>query len=429
MRNIRTIVLVAGLVAGPWAVEVLHSQLNDPYQGIPAGYDFPADQSTLLRFRDTNDVAGMRRHAWMVFAGFTQPAATGEALWETWYTGVATFAPGERAKNQPRRIQHLFNAPRQLQTASNLFALGNSLLSFTLFNLPAYNFIESNHLYRRAELDRLRKALPADTPVAQRQITPFPPDSVALKTIWWIVKKDQRTCLPVWDGIPPGPNGQPGNPNGEYFYTQFGRWVLVDPLSHSIKPEESARTTCLGHTVRAHVVPLEKFYSFPLDQTALNSINSEIGNVIPPLVNPLGLKPSVGDYAVLVAMHCTTKEIPDWVWSTFWWHDRPEAGRFAADRPPAVTGVWRNYLMNVAYSTTTPLEPDSSPHIAFNPWIEAELTDGVQSNCMACHARSVWCPNSSDRFTVRRGEPDPNDPLFKNGIQLDFIWSIAIEPQ
>ena len=424
MRIKRIGVATVFLVASACAVKLPRAQTKDPYQGIPAGYDFPADQSTLLRFRDTNDVIGMRRHAWMVFAGLTQPVATGEALWETWYPGRETFAPTAPSPARPRRIEHRFQVPRQFFGGQRVFALGNSVLSFTLFNLPAYSFIRNNLLYQPAQLKRLLDALPADTPIAQREMAPFSPDSVALKTVWWIVKKNLKTPVPVWDGEPTGPNGQPAQRNRAYDYTQFGRCALVDPLNHEVKPDETEITDCNGKRVKAHVVTLDKFYRFPLDQNAINTIDNP-----PPLphVGDRNTIPEVGDYAVLVGMHCTTKEIPDWVWSTFWWHDKPDDGPFATDRPPAVTGVWRNYLMSVSYSMTTPLEPDGSPHIAFNPWLEGPFSDGVQSNCMTCHVRSVWPSIDEDRNKVRRGEPDPNDTLFKNGIKLDFIWSFAIE--
>ena len=41
----------------------VHAQ--DPYTPIPPGFDFPADNATLERFRKTENVAEMRRHAWL----------------------------------------------------------------------------------------------------------------------------------------------------------------------------------------------------------------------------------------------------------------------------------------------------------------------------------------------------------------------------
>jgi hypothetical protein len=93
-----------------------------------------------------------------------------------------------------------------------------------------------------------------------------------------------------------------------------------------------------------------------------------------------------------------------------------------------VTGVWRNYLMDVAYSEDTPREYDGTPNSAFNPWLEARFQRGMASNCMTCHHRAVWTPV---RFLpVTRGRPQANDPAFANDkMNLDFLWSLAFESQ
>jgi hypothetical protein len=136
-----------------------------------------------------------------------------------------------------------------------------------------------------------------------------------------------------------------------------------------------------------------------------------------------------GDYAVLIGMHLTTKEIPDWVWGTFWWHDRPNDGPFAANRPASVAGVWRNYLMDVAYSMETPREYDGTPDAVFNPYLEAGFPDGLASNCMTCHQRAVWPSGPGDFLPVTRGARPANDPVFRNSTKLDFLWSISLESQ
>jgi hypothetical protein len=135
-----------------------------------------------------------------------------------------------------------------------------------------------------------------------------------------------------------------------------------------------------------------------------------------------------------VATHLTTKEIDDWVWATFWWHDRPDAGPFAADRPATVTGAWRNYLMSASYDVNLPREADNSPHITFNPWLEAPFPDGghgggVVSNCMNCHNRASH-PVLGFR-PIFRGNPDlNNDPTFAAGrLRADLLWSIPRQAQ
>jgi hypothetical protein len=147
----------------------------------------------------------------------------------------------------------------------------------------------------------------------------------------------------------------------------------------------------------------------------------------------LGRDLEEGDQLVLIAMHATTKEIPEWTWMTWFWHDRPDAGARGADRLPAVKGVWRNYLMEVAFDATLPREPDGSPHIAYNPVLEARFPNGILSNCLACHRRSTW--PQEEFLPITRGAnavdkslfpPDGKDPAFSDDkLRLDFMWSIG----
>jgi hypothetical protein len=175
-------VLTVGLAASVW----LSAQTTA--QPIPAGFDFPADEATLVRLRDTIDVAGMRRHAWLVFAGMTRPTATGEAIWETWHSAAETFRPPNAPPPPgPRRPQRDFVAPRQLQRVGPTPppAPGHSLASFTLFNDDLKRFVHDKQLHKKATLKAINDAFPASTPVADRKIPDFPRTAVALKTVWW----------------------------------------------------------------------------------------------------------------------------------------------------------------------------------------------------------------------------------------------------
>jgi hypothetical protein len=131
----------------------------------------------------------------------------------------------------------------------------------------------------------------------------------------------------------------------------------------------------------------------------------------------------------LVALHYTTKEIPDWVWATFWWHDKPNDGPFAAHRPDQVGGVWRNYLMDTAYSMDTPREADGKPHAVYNPWLEARFRNGTVSNCMTCHRRAIYSglPKDAAFLPVTRGTPPAGDARFTDATKLDFLWSVMFE--
>ena len=385
---------------------------NVVYKPIPPGFDFPADEATLLRFRDTDNVSEMRRHAWFVFAGLTQPAPSGEALWETWFPEADTFQAGPTPAGQ-RRFKRRFKPPRQLfdPKQAQPAAPGASLLSFVMFNKDAHDWIRSNNFYRQPQLDIINNGFPAGTPLADRKIKDFPREAISLKLVWWRIKKDTITPMPVWD-FQPTQSDAMGNPN-----SKWKRIVGVDPTRRTIPPEE---TTSLsypeGSSARtANVVSIHDFYHFVVTS---DNVDSFIGV-------PENERPQTGDAVALVGMHFTTKEIPDWVWATLWWHDRPDNGPYAADRPAVVRNVWRNYLMDVAYSMDTPREYDGTPNSCYNPWLEAPLSNGMQSNCMTCHQRAMWEPI---RFLpVTRGSLAPDDPIFENKTKVDFLWSIPLQ--
>src|SRR6202008_1202183 len=130
------------------------------------------------------------------------------------------------------------------------------------------------------------------------------------------------------------------------------------------------------------VVPLRTFYHIRL--TAADSANySEFAETsgddvgqgnqgdsasVAAMVRP-------GNIALLVAMHVTTKEISNWTWQTFCWS--PDAGGSIKEggRPASGRGVWRNYLMTVAYSMVNPPPaPAGAPNISFNPYLETNLS-------------------------------------------------------
>jgi hypothetical protein len=389
-------------------------------QPIPDGYDFPAEQSALLRLRDSNDVAGMRRHSWLVFAGMTEPTSTGEAVWETWYSGGETFGAAPPQGLADRQLQHKFQVPRQFRESGlHPQAIGASLASMTLFNEELRTFVRQKKLYLRSTLKSINDSFSPETPVDKREIPEFPNRAIALKTVWWIVKRQGMTVMPIWDA---GLN--PPLPGGNDFPT-WKRCVAVDPNRPTIPAGETKTSSCNQASPAAlTVVPLASFYHFSLtaeDISALRDLNVFIPN--------LDDTTAAGDFLALIALHYTTKEVRDWVWATFWWHDKPSDGTFAANRPSEVKGVWRNYLMDTSYSMDTPAATDGGPHAAFNPWLEARFRNGPMSNCMTCHRRAVFSGQSSDGnfLPVTRGAPAANDPRFVGATKLDFLWSVLLE--
>ena len=403
------------LAAGPAA-----AQQN--YEPVPPGFDFPADEAMLLRFRDTQNVPEMRRHAWYVFAGLTQRARNGEAIWETWFPSPVTFS----SVPQPPGPQPLgpagagpvrpFALPRQFTRGNGPApqAIGESVLSFVMFNKEGNDHIRTNQFNLQSALEALNKAFPAGTPVEKRDIKPFPRTAMSLKLVWKLVKATGLTPIPVWDNKPTRADAQ-GNPE-----TSWSRVVAVDPARTDISPAETADVFLNGVSFpKSRVVSMNRFYNFRITEKEIAAISAIDENA------------KVGDFAVFMALHYTTKEIPEWIWSTFWWHDEPDNGVFGSDRPTIVPGVWRNYLMDTAYSMELPREYDGTPNAVFDPYLEARFRGGLGSNCMTCHQLARWTSSGTQLpfLPVTRGAKALNDPFFQDSTRLDFLWSIVYEAQ
>jgi hypothetical protein len=436
MRGIN--VMLTSLAVGVLTSATLLPQgPGDPHLPVPRGFDFPADATELLAFRDTGNVEKMRRHSWMVFAGITQPAPGGEAIWETWWPSDQTFstaaplaAPGRRPGF--RELRQTLSPQRGTAAAQ---AIGASQLSFVMFNSVAHDFIRRKKLHLSSTLDDFRAAGSAD-------IEDFPKEAMSLKTTWWPVAQSGLTPLPVWDNEPTRPitegapnQGSPPARIGNIPFT-WKRVVAVDPSRDTIPPGETATVKFFNPTAAnplsapkidrrgSKVVALRQFYSFKLTAEDISRSSAVLDDVFRPV---LGRGPNPGDAVALVALHYTTKEIDDWVWSTFWWHDVPDAGPYGTNRPSQVQGVWRNYVMDTTFSMDTPREGDGKPNAAFNPWLEARFSNGVLSNCMTCHQRAVWPPVAF--LPVTRGALPAGDPFFANRTRADFLWSVVLESQ
>lgn len=321
----------------------------------------------LLALRDRGDVAAIRAHGWQTWAAL--PSA-----WDAWTPTERLFG-GAAATAHPR-----FRAPRPFRIGDRIEAETASAMFDVRFNASAAAHIRTHHLDRHDSLVQLA-AFPA-----------FPTDAIAVKLVWFPIHARGLTAMPIWDGDPANADGD-GNPDRSWH-----RAIAVDPSRDAIPDGETADG--------AHVVPLAAFLHRTLDADDLATARQASGDATL----------EVGDFVALVAAHVTTKEIPDWTWETFWWHDHPDEGAFAAGRPDAIRGAARHYLMDVVFST----EPAS-----FNPWLEARFPNGMHSNCVTCHQRAVV--GAADYLPVTRGRLRGDDPYFIGHVPTDFMWSIALE--
>jgi hypothetical protein len=254
-----------------------------------------------------------------------------------------------------------------------------------------------------------------------RDIPGFKNTSVVVKTLWRVVSDDSPAILSVLDLPPANPTVEqrkhlqpipPGVPNTD-------QWQCVGVLT---KPgaDDGYAGKC------GEVVTIDDFFHIPLDQTSLNLMTSEVFHS--------KQRHGTHAYAILIGMHITTKEIPNWTWATFWWGDRSEHKIYSCDRPPAlrIQRRWRRYAMDVAYDMNRPQPAPGVPKICFNPFLEGVIPDGTVSNCMTCHRRAARGIVGSDSLSVFRGIIQKGSPVAfpnPNIARTDFLWSVALNSQ
>lgn len=370
---------------------------DDNYIGIGEEYFFPANETSLEHARSSDDIVTQREHMWKLWLAINKEAPSGGPIWETWFSADHVFRP-ESVREIIRNPSLKFEKPRQFigLPSGGTEAVGQSQFASVLFNEEAHNFIRTEKLFLSSTLNNLNQSMTdSGIPISERDISHFPPDATVLKTVWLIAKANSRTPIPVWDFTPTQAN-QDGNP-----VSTWSRQVMVDTTGIYIPPD-----TIDGGR---RVVSIEDFYSVEVTST----------NV------PRGANP--GDKMILVALHVTTKEIKDWVWGTFWWHDKADLGPFAFNKNQKIKGVWRNYLMDVAFDSDLPREFDGSANAVMNPYLEAGFEMGLSSNCMTCHRKSAWPIQTF--LPIEQGEISTSDPRFSNRLRLDFLWSLGMRAQ
>lgn len=298
--------------------------------------------------------------------------------------------------------------------ADRLAHIGDApIITFVHYNRAAYGHIRRQRLYSAATLRALVRR-------GVRQIPPFPKAATVMMTGWWPVAAHEATPLPVWDSPPPG-DPVPRD------YVSWPRIVVVSADSHATAPKRIAFAGRDFADPRG--VEISRFRHVRVDAAMARRLMADTGArkaALIALERPL----IAGDQLVLVAMHLLSYARPGGQWSTFWWHDQPDRGRFAQDRPAGLPAPWHNYLMDQTSDAARPAEPDGSPRICFNPWFEARFPDGGNggghvSNCVACHARASF--PRTDFLPIRRGVPDQaRDPAFAPGrLRTGGLWSLG----
>lgn len=442
---------------------------------FPKGFDYPASSLTLEQMIKERDFAGVRKHGWYLWAGINQPGRNGWPIWRSWYIATQVFAllpngldpeegdqivplakglslQGHNANNSSPPISYpipFYTIPQvirdkyktQLQDVAlaadvadgeNFQNNGDLMLVSEAYTTEAYQFIRKQKLYDSATLNALMYAGNNDIPQLPRR-------AIVLKHMYWPVKQDGLTALPVWDN-PPSIDSY----TGFEIQNQWPRAVAIDPNRKTIPFRELADVAFLygvrqpdgvtplgpNNYEQVKVVSINDFYHKEITQTDYDALSVN-DKILLDLCfywahNRLF---KVGDYVVANASHIITKEITYWTLQSAWWSDKPNVGKHSTDRPdiPQAIGPWKHYLLTTAYGISVKPAGDQLP-VSFNPYIEL-ASHPIQTNCRNCHVRAAWPsgsylalpvpPNPDSTFNIMYG-----NTIFKDLLRSDFLWTI-----
>ena len=426
---------------------------------------FPASETTVNGWVYSNDERAIFRHGWDIWAGLTQPVGvvdgTPVRAFETWATtsnmlyrmksGQTLMEAAKSLAPSPPPVLEL-GLPRQFRGLSKLRkfkllsreAIAKSNVGDTnifvsvAYNPPAAKHAIGNKLFLQSTLDTLLKE-------GYTEIPNFPNNSITIKPVYKVIPKDTPNGIytfPGWPGTP--------NPAITFPESDWNSCVYVD-IKGSGAGGDRIDAGCKGRNAQ-NTFFLSNFIHQTLSQQDAQYLKTQ-----------LGLNAKEGDYAILVGMHVTTREIKRWVWQTFWWSanaDKPYApssGIIAAARPlQYLDAASRHYAMAVSYNMVAPAQSITGGHnvgasvIGYNPHLEAGFDPsvfqivrpingtikneyGVQTNCMTCHNLALYNPKTDYSVDGGAKRESPygsdyymslTDPTFNGTLKLDFAWSI-----
>jgi hypothetical protein len=283
----------------------------------------------------------------------------------------------------------------------------------TIYEMTFFNEVASEYI--RTEALRIRST--TDVMLSrQRRDIEFPQGSVAVKTFWRHMDSD-RIDIRKWD------------------------WNAIGTREQL--PMNLLSTRCVTkEKIDGCVKAADSFYTIRVQNPG--DFGCPSGAACPRLKK--------GDLLLLVAMHIASKQMPEWLWATFWWRDSDaRSGDFwtcdDAQRKEALNQVplpWSNYSMDVTASFTMekPMRPrnpqDASCGIpgeigngnqwlaAYNPFVEAFFRRGLKSSCIDCHSRASTNRATTPFDTVPAINAPPGPALrdLEGHLRLDYMWSL-----
>jgi len=434
--------------------------LPDP--GI-TGFRFPEEEATILRWVKSHNQGALAAHGWGLWTALTQWSGQvfeGQQLrvFETW-KDPTDFAPPQAtgpahafSARAIRRIPRRFVIP-QLET-DLIVAEGVNDQKPISDNAPsvkydpeASDWIAKNGLLSKKTLktmlDQHRDAIP-----------PFRRSALVLKPMFEALasnpsNQDRYFLLHTWRGPLPLTSSDKDQmwhaptKQAERFWNQCVWIDLRDPDKNG-----TGASACMEGRTDGATYGVNQFIHFRLSKVEAGLVNDENKR------QQINATAKTGDYAVLVALHVTTKEIGRWTWQTFWWSDQPDhppapsSDEIAARRPIRSEASVRHYAQCAAYqdvlTTASSGKTVEESVYCYNPYLEAGALPfahipgltrkdgklvktpndaGVQTNCMSCHGNANF-PASAKAPQQTGARSLEKSAAFKGFLRLDFLWSL-----
>ncbi len=449
------------------------------YTPAPPVRTFPSSNATIQTWINANNDVSIRAHGWDIWQSITTATRFNQMpVWQTWISGYELFEDTggtnlfARAKKGVvqfgvrRNAAHASMLPHDLK-ASAAYIRAERVFAFNRFTFSTARFIATKGLNKAQTLQDTNAAFSRrGTPLVSRAILTSrdstDSSSFVLKPVYQFISGTEVSAVPYWFGDSSKATTDSANP----IASTWRQAVAVDPTG-KLQPGDSVRLPVNNEGYKwCKVVPLSAFYWIRItkeDSIAFTQFGASNGDFIG-LANDTSFQAVIeavrpGRIGLLMAMHVTGKEIPNWTWQSYWWAINPQDPQFGRDRPATIPEPWNHYNMTVAYYM---MRNNGTQNIAYNPYLESSLsgslpkpdgkpTDstqwtGVTTNCMSCHRRASVAfyvdpkpdtvaatgalygndmqVNANDTvvFTQRVPGLPKRVPLLKT----DFLWSVAI---
>ena len=442
------------------------------YTGPAPVGTYPSSYATIQGWIDAGNTAAIRAHAWDVWASITAQTKYNIPTWQTWYSGHEIFEDSSEVAVRTRHrngtvgfeLRRGFSHRPALVRSANggiPFDPSERVFAFNRFTQSTAQFIWTHGLNKASVLNDTNEAFTRNgTPLVSRAILTSKDStdsaSFVLKPVFQFISGTEVTAVPYWSGD----NGVATTDSATPIPSTWNQAVAVDPTG-KLQPGDSVYLPVNNAgPMWLKVVPLSAFYWVKLTKedsinfTLFGAANGDlIGSANDTSLQAVLNAARPGNIGLLMAMHVTGKEIPNWTWQSFWWGYNPQDSLFGKDRPSFIGPPWNHYNMTVAYSMLTAA---GTPNVAYNPYLETSLAGkipnpngsardsiswtGVTSNCMSCHRRAArgfpdggfavppYGPAAfvSAADPVIFTQPVPGQPGRLPLLKTDFLWSVAI---